>query len=143
MRSIELPLAALLVLVVSGCPSQRTPRPSEQASLDHVAQCFHDSVTLLQREPESPDQFAALIREADAQLGASNDTALRGAFSRLRWDDSGKRLITPSGAEIQCRIQGEQEDLYDDGSSLFATYEFFVPRTELRATTAIELSMRQ
>ena len=89
-------------------------------------------MTLLQREPEAPGQFAACIREAHTQVATSGDAALRDAFSRLRWDDSGTKLLTPSGNEIECKIKAAEEDLYDDGSSLFATYEFFVAHMELR-----------
>jgi hypothetical protein len=112
-----------------------------QVYLDNVASCFHDAVTRLQREPP-PDDFALFLRRAARKASSPDDGVRTGDFRKLRWDATGSRLLSPKGAEIQCRIAKREHDQYDDGASRFLTYEFFTTRSVVTAKTTIESSMR-
>lgn len=135
---------AILVtsIAVASCSSRSTRRQDEETYLANVALCFQDAVSLLQREPESVDDFGTFMREASHKLQAASDTDTVADWAKLRWGSTGFLLLTPGGGRVRCRITNEEHDDYSDGSSWFSTYEFYVPGQSGAASTTIEFSTR-
>ncbi len=124
-----------------GCMrSKRADIP--QLELENVARCFHAATSLLQAEPDSPSQFAEFLLRAKATAESSGSIPAGVDFAALRWKDDGKALETESGASIACRISKQEHDNYGDAGTAWLTeYEFYIPNTEFRTQTSIELSM--
>ena len=141
------PIAALIILQVAGCgdlqpsipPPQEAAR-NQQAELDNVALCFHEAVTVLQTQPETPAHLAQFLKEAEAVVYQSGRGPTRANFKALRWNSDGTRLITTSGERIRCRVVKQLHDNSGShGSAWFTEYEFYIPDSEHSSRTTIEL----
>lgn len=131
----------LLVLLVPGC-AESVPARDQQADLDNVALCFHEAVTVLQAEPETPDHLATFMRNAKAAVDTSSRDSTGADFDALRWSSDGSSLITTSGEPIRCRLAQRTHDYHGpDGSDWFMEYEFYVPDSDYISRTTIQLSM--
>lgn len=138
MRSLVMLLIASATL---GC-SASLPAPEHQAELDNVARCFHEAVAVLQTEPETPDQLSMFMKQARAAVIESRRRSTDANFGVLRWNASGTSLVTSSGEAIRCRVASRTHENYgSDGSAWLAEYEFFVPDTDYRSRTTIQLTM--
>jgi len=133
----------LIAIVAAGCSDSSRAR-NYQADLDNVALCFHEAVTVLQAEPETPDDLAMFMQKAKAAVAQSGGSPTDANFLVLRWNASGTSLVTSSGQPIHCRVAGQTHDNYGpEGSAWFTDYEFYVTGTEYRSKTTIELAIRR
>ena len=87
----------LIAIVAAGCSDSSQERNC-QADLDNVALCFHEAVTVLQAEPETPDELAIFMQTAKAAVAQTNGPQSDADFSALRWNASGTSLVTTSVA---------------------------------------------
>lgn len=148
-------IAALILLQVAGCgglqpsipPPQKAtgslPARNQHAELENVARCFHEAVTVLQAEPDTPDHLAMFMKEAKAAVDESGRGPTRANFDALRWNSDSTWLITTSGERIRCRVVKQIHDNYGSrGTAWFTEYEFYIPDSEHSSRTTIELRMR-
>ena len=128
-------IVAGLISFLAGCTMLRT-HPAMHDELQNVADCFSDAVSILQREPSRPDDFAQFLSDAKAK----QTTTTKGDFSLLQWYESGKRLHLSQGQQVLCRIAETSHDDFDDGkSATLLTYEFFTKEPIPPARTTISL----
>lgn len=119
------------------------PAPNHQADLDNVAVCFHEAVTVLQAEPENPEDIAIFMKDAKAAVDKSGRDSSDADFDALRWNSDGTSLITTSGERIRCRVAKQSHDNYGpQGTEWITEYEFYVPNSDHTSRTTIQLTMR-
>ena len=130
-----------VAIVATGC-SDTGRTSNDQADLDNVAVCFHKAVTVLQAEPETPNDLASFMHKAKSAVTQSGGVPANANFTAIRWNTSRTSLVTTAGNPIRCRVVEQTHDNYtSEGSSWFTEYEFYVPGTNHRSQTTIELAM--
>jgi hypothetical protein len=146
---------ASALLPVVGCSrSQSSPPPrkttnsisgpNDQADLDNLALCFHQAVTVLQAEPDTPKDIATFLKDAKEVVGKSQRDSRDADFTALRWNSDGTSLITRSGKPIRSRVAKQTHDNYgSQGSEWLTEYEFYAPDSTHTSRTTIQLAMRQ
>jgi hypothetical protein len=154
-RLITVFIAAIpSLLLVAGCGGSQSSTPpqaatdsisgpDDQADLDNAAFCFHEAVTVLQAEPDTPKDIATFMKNAKTAVENSERDAGDADFNALRWNSEGTSLITTSGKPIRSRVAKQTHDNYGpQGSDWVTEYEFYVPDSEHISRTAIQLAMR-
>ena len=141
------------LLLVAGCggsqPStppqtESSSGPKDQADLDNIALCFHEAVTVLQAEPDRPEDLAVFMKNAKAAVDESERDSGDADFNALRWNPDGTSLITKSGKLIRSRVTKQTHDNYGpQGSEWLTEYEFYVPDSAHISRTTIQLAMPQ
>lgn len=115
---------------------------SVQHELDNIANCLETATWLLQAEPGNADSVAAFLSHASAAAAKRSDLPDGSDFDLLNWNKTKSKLITQSGLEIVCRINGTQHDNYGPAGTAFVTeYEFYIPSTGKMSRVLIELKM--
>jgi hypothetical protein len=141
----------MIAVVLLGCSTQNTQQTtalgtSETASmvqdeLDNVARCFHDSVSLLQREPAEGESLSDFLAAGGKARAASRSNAV-GGFARLRRNAAGSAVVVGPDAIVRFVKDAESHDDSADGRSTWSwTYRFTADGRSESAETIIVLSV--
>jgi hypothetical protein len=142
---------AVIVVVFVGCTTQSAPRattpdPSEGASvvqdeLDNIARCFHDSVSLLQRQPEQGESLSDFLAAGEKARAASQQEPDDG-FAGLRRNATWTAMVVGADAVVRFGRDAASHDDYADGHSTWSwTYRFTAEGRSESAETVIGLSV--
>jgi hypothetical protein len=146
-------LATPVLLLSAGCGDSQSSSPpqtvsqsaaTDQADVENLARCFHEAVTVLQAEPESPGELAVFMKNAKAAVDRSGSESGDADFNALLWTPDGTSLMTQSGKLIRSRVANQSHENYgSQGSEWLTEYEFYVGDTDCTSRTTIQLAMCQ